>query len=222
MELDPHPRHFFLQARFSTHMRIGIPELESMAHVVEIPANDPRWYDAETGGAELLGTKGAGHHLLSSRSAKTASSTATHSATQIISQTERNVEKVQMKIAELKKIVAFGCHEWIHSLSTDSSLLELWSRATPILLLEKGILCLRGLLTRGILSTVEDDFALSCLCFAVTYILHHEDLVNGTFSTRTRVIGSKHWKTKFALGFLGLYGSVECSPILAVNIVFKS
>lgn len=150
-------------------------ELESIAHVVEIPANDPRWYYAEAGGVELRETEASSHSLANTRSTETSISGATHSAIQHISQTECNMVKIQTQIAELKRMVASGCHEWVHKLSTDSNVLELWSKATPTFLLEKGILCLRGLLNRGTLSNFEDVLAMSRVLFAVTYIIHHED-----------------------------------------------
>lgn len=151
------------------------PELESIAHVVEIPANDPRWYYPEVGGVELLKLEAPGHDFPSSRSAETLIGTATQSAIQTMSLTTDNTKIRRIRIAELEQVFPVGCHEWILRLSADSSLVETCSKASPSLLFERGMMVLRGLITRKILKNFDDVFAMTHVLFDFSYTLHHDD-----------------------------------------------
>ena len=150
------------------------PELEGIAHMVETPANDPRWDYPEADGVELLELEAPGHNFPTSRSAETPIGTATQSAIQIMSLTTDNMESKRIQIAELQEVSPVGCREWILRLSADPSLIDTCSKLSPSLLIEKGMMVLRGLITRKNLKNFDEAFAMTHVLFNISYILHHE------------------------------------------------
>lgn len=70
---------------------------------------------------------------------------------------------------------AIGCREWIQRLSADSNLVEMMSKAGPTQMFANGVLCLRGLITKGVLKELENVFAISHVLLAILYTLHHDD-----------------------------------------------
>lgn len=151
------------------------PELESVAYMAEMPANDPRWYYPEAGGVDRQELEASSNRLLGSRAAEPSISTATHSVIQTMSQASTNIKSKQRQISELQESSPIGCREVLRRLATNRELLEMCSKASPNLLFEKGICTLKVLIARKMCSNFEDVFAITQVLLAVTYILHHDD-----------------------------------------------
>lgn len=151
------------------------PELESVAYMAEMPANDPRWYYPEAGGVDRQELEASSNRLLGSRAAEPSISTATHSVIQTMSQASTNIKSKQRQISELQESSPIGCREVLRRLATNRELLEMCSKASPNLLFEKGICILKVLIARKMCSNFEDVFAITQVLLAVTYILHHDD-----------------------------------------------
>ncbi len=150
------------------------PELESIAHVVELPAKDPQWYYPEASAFECLELEASAHHLPNSHSAEHSLSTGLHSALQNVYQTTENMKNLQMQIAELPEVSRIPCNEK-HRLMVDSSVLDIYCKASPDLLIEKGILRTKELINRKVLKSFEDVFAMTSVFYAIAYLIHHDD-----------------------------------------------
>ena len=155
------------------------PELESIAHVVELPANDPQWYYPEASAVECLELEASAHHLPNLQSAEPSRSTRIHSALQNVYQTTDNMKSLRLRIVELPEVSRIACKEWKHRLVVDSSLLEIYLQASPDLLLEKGILRFKELINRKVLKSFEDVSAMTSIFYAIAYTVHHDNRSRG-------------------------------------------
>lgn len=151
------------------------PELESIAHVVELPAKDPQWYYPEASAVECLELEAPAHHLPNSHSAEHSLSTGVHSALQNVYQTTDNMKSLQLRVAELLGVTRIPCNEWRHRFVVDPSLLEMCCEASPDLLLEKGILRFKELINRKVLKSFEDVSTITSVFFAIAYTVHHDN-----------------------------------------------
>ena len=162
------------------------PELESIARIIELPANDPRWHYPEAGGGERIELEASGPHLRSSRSAHTSIST----SMQTMSQTNGKVEMFMALTAMLWEGSPTR-HDWKQRLRANSDLVERYSEASPKAWFEQGIFTLKELIGRRVLNCLEDVLLKSRVLFVFTYILHHHD---GSSAWRGFNWDFRHWR----------------------------